>query len=358
MGTPRLTWDIGAAYDFFISLHVLHKPADFGLRGVWAAGMRSRLPVAEREFLEEVQGAVVWGPPLDWVYQLPEPKDAATALHALEAIPAARRFSELLLGGSEMASFAAIFGDVAARMEWDDQDLEALQEAVRAMFRGKGVPMPSRKDLTTQLDWASRVEEFGERYYRALVAYYESFFAEEERRIYPALREALERAQQLAEELSTADLIEELTQGLSLSGPLDSPELVLAPAFWSAPLVFFESLSPERVLALFGARPADASLIPGETMPETLLRALKALSDPTRLKIMRYLATESLTPTQLAHRLRLRAPTVVHHLQALRTAGLVQVTVTESKEKSYATRAGAVHTTCDALIRFLGVDGE
>src|SRR5690606_27380083 len=50
---PRLTWDVGTVFDFFTSLYVLHKPADFGLRGVWAAGMRSRLPAAEREFLEQ-----------------------------------------------------------------------------------------------------------------------------------------------------------------------------------------------------------------------------------------------------------------------------------------------------------------
>ena len=31
--SPQIEWDLGTAYDFFISLVVLHKPGDHGLRG-------------------------------------------------------------------------------------------------------------------------------------------------------------------------------------------------------------------------------------------------------------------------------------------------------------------------------------
>src|SRR5690606_25511350 len=50
----RIKWDIGTAYDFFISLWVLHEPEHLGLRGSWAAGVRSRLPAPERELLQRV----------------------------------------------------------------------------------------------------------------------------------------------------------------------------------------------------------------------------------------------------------------------------------------------------------------
>ena len=49
--TPQLTWEIGTVYDLFTSLNVIHDPARYGLRGSWAAGVRSRLPVEQREFL-------------------------------------------------------------------------------------------------------------------------------------------------------------------------------------------------------------------------------------------------------------------------------------------------------------------
>ena len=53
--SPKLFWDWGTAYDFFVSLSVLHNPQTFGLRAAWAAGMRSRLPSGERESLEQFQ---------------------------------------------------------------------------------------------------------------------------------------------------------------------------------------------------------------------------------------------------------------------------------------------------------------
>ena len=52
----KVFWDQGTAYDFLTSLYVLHFPDEFGLRGAWAAGVRSRLPNEAREFLEKIVG--------------------------------------------------------------------------------------------------------------------------------------------------------------------------------------------------------------------------------------------------------------------------------------------------------------
>jgi len=118
--------------------------------------------------------------------------------------------------------------------------------------------------------------------------------------------------------------------------------------------MFFGAANDDLKLFLFGARPADASLVPGEVVPDALLRVLKALSDPTRLRIMHYLANEMLSPADLARRLRLRAPTVTHHLKTLRLAGLVRVMLGEGKEaKQYAARLEAVAAACDSLKSFL-----
>jgi DNA-binding transcriptional ArsR family regulator len=81
-----------------------------------------------------------------------------------------------------------------------------------------------------------------------------------------------------------------------------------------------------------------------------MIRALKALSSPTRLRILRYLSEEPLTPAQLVRRLRLRAPTVTHHLKTLRLAGLVQRTLGEEK---YTARSGAVTASFASLKGFL-----
>jgi DNA-binding transcriptional ArsR family regulator len=112
--------------------------------------------------------------------------------------------------------------------------------------------------------------------------------------------------------------------------------------------------STQKPIFLFGARPDDASLVPGEMVPDALMASLNALSDPTRLKILRYLSSESLTPTQLATRLRLRAPTVLHHLKALRTAGLIIVIPgAQKKEIHYQTRTERLNLACEMLKKFV-----
>jgi DNA-binding transcriptional ArsR family regulator len=92
--------------------------------------------------------------------------------------------------------------------------------------------------------------------------------------------------------------------------------------------------------------------IPGEQIPDGLVRTLKALADPTRLKIMHYLTQGEVTPSELARRLNLRAPTVTHHLSELRLCGLVNVTY-RGQEKLYTSRLEALDETCDNLRDFL-----
>ena len=92
--SPKLTWDISTAYDLFTSLEVIHDPARYGLRGSWAAGVRSRLPVEQREFL---QGAIdkhhFWAIP--WLAQQSGAKDSDSVLKKIAAIPPDKRLQEI-----------------------------------------------------------------------------------------------------------------------------------------------------------------------------------------------------------------------------------------------------------------------
>jgi DNA-binding transcriptional ArsR family regulator len=355
MTSPQLFWDQGTAYDLFVSLQVLHDPSDFGVRGAWAAGVRARVPASEREALEQAQSMV--HVPLHWIYALPEPKDATTALWALEQLAPVDRLLALYLSLDRAPDGAeAVLREVAGRGSWREADREALlsaHEDLDPCMEGKAPPSSER--LAEILDWWTGAEEVGERYLGALRAYHEVFFAEEERRIRPALQKALARAQERAERMPLLDLLEELSQGLRFDERSTAPELVLAPTFWSTPLMFFGMVSPEREMLLFGARSPEDSLVPGELVPDALLRSLKALSDPTRLRILYYLTLEPRTPAQLARQLRLRAPTVIHHLKALRLAGLVQLRLGEDKQdRGYAARPEMVRAACEALGDFLG----
>jgi DNA-binding transcriptional ArsR family regulator len=354
VATTKLLWDVGTAYDLFVSLEVLRDPAHFGVRGAWVAGVRARLAPAERETLEQFK--FVLHVPLVWVYTLPQPKDGAAVLWALGQIPPAQRLSVLAfdLDWPDVA-YMETLRNVAARGVWNEQDLKVLQPLCE--HKKEKNPL-TPEDLSNTLNVWAHAAESGERYLTVLRAYQEVFFAEEERRIRPALEAAVARAQELAGRLELLDLLEELSQGLRFETPIEEPELALAPSYWCTPLMYFGRINAERRIFLFGARPPDASLVPGEAVPDALVRALQALSDPTRLRILYYLNEKPLSPTELARRLRLRTPTVLHHLNTLRLAGLVQVTLGAGKEtKTYAVRAEAVAAAFASLQGFLQKGG-
>ncbi len=350
MTAPRLTWDCGTCYDLFISLHVLHEPSTFGLRPSWAAGVRSRLPGGARQTLEEAQETLRF--PLGWLQTLPEPKDSAAALWALGQIPPQQRLPTLGRGSEIPAEALEIFQAVARRGTWSSTEVESLREA----YRLHKTP-PRSKVLEQMLTTWSQPEDFGERYLAALQAYRDAFFAEEEERIRPALEAAVAATRQLAETLAFEDLIEQISRGVRFEGGLEDPALLLVPSYWITPLVVHVTTEDHGVF-LFGGRPEDVSLVPGEQVPDGMLRTLKTLADPTRLRILRYLSEETMSPAQLARRLRLRAPTVTHHLNLLRLSGLVYLTLADENRKFYATRPEAIGAMLSTLEDFLQLSAE
>ena len=345
--TPKLLWDTGTAYDLFMSLTVLHDPEDFGLRGAWAAGVRSRLPAPEREILQ--QASPFYEGAMQWVYSLPAPKDSATALKYLAELSPQDRIRTLFFSSQVSDEARTVLEGVALRNQWTKTEQKTLRSALR------GFKFSATKVNDILKLWEN-IADSGERYLKALKTYYDVFFAEEEIRIRPALDQAVERSQAMAEEMDIPELLEALSEGFRFGDRLKVSEIVLVPSFWITPLICDLRVSAEKMLFVFGGRPANASLVPGEVVPDALFRALKALADPTRLRILRYLTAEPLTPAQLARRLRLRPPTVVHHLRALRLAGLVYLTLEAGYKVHYAARSEAVDAMAVSLKAFLEQD--
>jgi DNA-binding transcriptional ArsR family regulator len=354
--SPIITWDFGTAYELFVSLHVLHEPDYFGIRPSYAAGVRSRIPAAERKLLEEF--FPISGVPLKWLSTLPAPKDAVSALWALKQIPPAERLRKLYMLDEDYGydnpedqkkheTFKEILLRVTSTGTWTPEDVDYFYKTFHKKHGGL------KKDATECfLDWCSRPEELGEGYLSAMQAYYQAFFEEEEKRVEPILKAGLEHAQDLATRLEVDELFSELSQGIKLDDEFRVANLIIAPAFWTTPLVFFEKIDKDTMFLLFGARPADMSVIPGETVPDALVRSLKALADPTRLKILYYLSHESLTPAEIARKLQLRPPTVTHHLKELRLASLVELSVGHD-ENRYTIRKQALDSACGNLKSFL-----
>jgi DNA-binding transcriptional ArsR family regulator len=349
---PALQWDEGTAYDLFVSLYVLHRPATFGVRPSWAAGVRSRLPAQQRDFLEKVQSFLPV--PLSWLYLLPaEDKTAAGALHTLVQLNAAERLPSLLFTADTPIEAINALQNITLRQTWTS----AEQEVLRATLLRRGI-FPRSNTLNNVCETWSDLTASGEQYLQALTTYYQVFFEEEENRLRPVLQSAMQQAQDLAARVELPWLLEELSHGVHFEQATGADQVILVPSFWSSPLVFYSRIPGNRLLVLFGARPEANDLTPGEALPEDLVDTMKAIADPTRLRILRYLSSGPQTPTELARKLRLRPPTVIHHLNALRLAELVEITLPNEGERGYNLRRETLNDALSLLIEFLTPDQE
>ncbi len=339
-----LSWDVGTAYEFFVSLYVLHEPEHYDLRPSWTAKIRSRIPTTERTFLEEALAFIDF--PIGWLYKLPPPKNALTVLYALQQIPPAKRGRVVFDLDAGIRPESNCLLEIAERRSWDKSDLAILNPLMCNYGHGN-----DEQALIKFLNWWARPDDFGNILLSALQAYHQAFFEQEEKRVGPVLELGLEHAKQLAGQLSIPDLIAELSQGVRYTEEFGK-DLILVPTYWMTPLVHLGKINNEQKMFMFGARPSTMSAIPGELVPDGLLISLKALADPTRLKILCYLNQEELTPSELSRRLNLRAPTVTHHLKELRLAGLVNLTL-HGQEKLYRARLEGLDAMQGDLKEFL-----
>jgi len=351
--TPRLIWDVATGYDLFTSLYVIHNPGDFGLRASWAAGVRSRLAPQMREMLSEV--LVHFGIPAHWVYALPQPRDGLTILRELEKIEPRDVLLALYTVPGSDSPVEQMYRRIWETGSWTEDDIEQAQHCCPGM-RGKKERQINRTSLVAWLNWWTNPEEFGRRYTSIIAEYYESFYREEERRIEGELQRGYERARKLEGELDFASLLEELTAGLDPRKFVSLESLILIPSFWASPVVFYGPMASGQGIMVFGARPKDAALVPGEPVPDNLSVPLKTLSDNTRLRILKLLREEPLTAAQMAKRLRLRPPTISHHLKSLRLAGLVNISRSDDDIR-YSTRVARVLELCEDIRQFLMIEG-
>ncbi len=173
MSSPKLIWDLGTCYDFYMSLWVLHNPEKSGLRGKWAAGVRSRLPAAKRDILHQASKFLV-NKTLPWLYRLPAPKDGQTILKALTDLPAEERIPTLFYSPELPLQMKDILEKVAARQTWTEADRRALPP-VRGPLGDYRLPKETQIYL---LEWCAHRAEYGERYVQALQMFYEVFRSE------------------------------------------------------------------------------------------------------------------------------------------------------------------------------------
>jgi len=341
--TIPVDWAAGTAYDFFASLFVIHNVESAGLRRAWAAGVRNRLSAPNRELLQAFVPVI--SVPVRWLGGLGVRPSAEDLIADLATVPDDEVIARL---GDEEIVTEPVIARVLESGNFSETDIAAI-----AADGCAGLDFDDADQARTLLTALACPSVTGARLKTAFVEYYEQFFREEEARIAPYLERALEGAQQIASRTGPVELLEELSGGLRLENVAEARGLLLVPSFWAGPLVLFEMLADGTWVLMFSARPRDVSLIPGDPVPDALTRSLTAVSDQTRLRILKLAARAPRTQAEIARALRLRPPTITHHLRILRMANLVRLTETANGEKRYDVRMNRLEEIADDLKGFV-----
>lgn len=304
-----------ACYDFLVSLRALFNPRSYDGTRAWASAARASLSPATLErgaFFFQHHDTSLGSGVIRLVAGLREGADTGALIRKVRATDA-RTLALLMLDTGETPA-------------------EALATFERAMVGSVPAAALNRAFGGATADWSRRCRRVLSDPARAkadfvllLEEYLAAVFAAEVAHVSAATATGAARAAELLKVLPTVSAIEQLTGGYTLSAELRLRQITLAPSAFIYP--FMASRVDEQrseALIVFGVK--SDTLLKFDKIPidPDLVRAVRALGDTGRLKVLRLLGQGPTNGADLVALLGLSAPTVHHHLHQLRAAGLVR----------------------------------
>jgi len=302
-------------YDLLVSLRALFNPRTYETTRAWAVAARRRLPdeAANRGvfFFRGHETSLGYGvTPL--VATLPDGAEPQALIDAVRAMDP-KDLAMLMLDTGETS-------DAALAAFRDGLDGKGTDRNLTRALRGTTASWAKLcRRVIEEPEWAQ--QEFA----LLLEDYLAAVFRAEVGHVVDAIADASHRADNLLAMLPTEVAIEQLTGGYTMGPNLSLSRITLAPSAFIHPFVatrFDESTG--EALIVFGVRSSSLEEYDTAPLDPQLLKALRSLGDPGRLRLMRLLSREPLTTTELQARIGLSPPTVHHHLHQLRAAGLVR----------------------------------
>ncbi len=153
----------------------------------------------------------------------------------------------------------------------------------------------------------------------------------------------------LAGTLDPLDLVEVATGGVHIAPRRDLARVLLVPQWHYWPWNLIGQFEGLRVMLY----PCDALPAQDGAPPPALLRLTHALSDGSRLRILRFVAVAPRSFGDIVRETGLAKSTISYHMVALRAAGLVRVLDGANDTVSYALRSEALDDTSARLSAFL-----
>lgn len=308
-----------------LSLHVLAEPKHHALQHGWVRAMRGLSAPLRRE-LAELAFLYRWTLPNCVLPSATTPyEDFETELERLRALPTEIAAFELLRplydhGGGRRPARRRILADPEVRS--------------RALKQAGTLGGASRRAAALLFDDPS---EFVVRFARLLEAYWEEAFAAEWRRLEPMLAESVTTAGREIAGAGVRGFLVGLAPQLRVdpgrvSFGLDVPHdhhvtidagnpLLLVPSVYVWPHLRI-NCDPPWPLTLVYRAPQLAESLRHATPPE-LVRVLRALGDPTRLRILQQIARRPRSTQELASLVGLSEAGTSKHLRPLAAAGVL-----------------------------------
>lgn len=189
-----------------------------------------------------------------------------------------------------------------------------------------------------QLSVPSNLPELRSRTSETLREWDTKYFSQIDLAIIEGLTREADARRSSLNETNGSEVYEQATKGMRLYPAPLLKQVILIPQYHARPLVN-QVILDEIVFAHY-----SCDIFPPEQgrPPYELLRLTRALSDETRLYILRLLSRRQLTFTEIAREVGLSKSTVHYHLIALRSAGLV-IVHTNLKNTSYSLRQDALN---------------
>jgi DNA-binding transcriptional ArsR family regulator len=334
--------DFGTAYELVLGLRMFvdrdEDPESYALGPAWFERTRELLPRETLEAIERYSGyhEILFGYLLALATEAPEPRDGAAFLAVLDATSAAD-LRRLLLGyrletyrgdASRETIAAAADGDEGAAGEL----LRQCADWQRAAYEHV---------LSLAAEEAKRLLE------KAAKGWYETVLRPDERSTARVLRGSARAASVLAGQHAPEELIDMATRGIRYMPEPRIRRILLVPHVVSRPWSIFNEAGDTKIVC-YGLAEAHVS---GESPPDPLVAAYKALGDETRLRILRRLANGPASLHELTEITGLAKSTVHGHLLVLRTGGLVIADV--SKKTGYRLRRETLAESAALLDSYL-----
>ena len=325
----RLTVDVvsGAAFELLASLFVFTlgraELEEYEVGPEWFDQAHAAASPELLTLVEQVGCGDLWLGLVGRAYTAPEPRRVGTFLDYLAGCDANEVLRDLVMMQVHRTEATAELIDRAAG--GDAEALSAIQamcdpECVEGLKKLMGTP--------------------AEETLQGVIAVLRRFDAEVFRGgedTVAALARDAEEKRALAASLPADRLVETATNGVTFKLQPETSGVVLVPSAVVRPWVAITECGSLRIF-MYPVSAESLSADPDAPSP-WMVSFYKALADEKRLRILSLLAAGPASLPEVAERIGLAKSTVIHHMRALRTAGLVLITVGDEKEYSLRPQA-------------------